>query len=355
MNLKKILTLTLACSIFTLSVQAEEIGGVNVTGEAAFDYNLVTLKNQSIPGGGGAKDNQYRFNYAQLILKKETEKLNFFGRLFYLPTEYESNGKQSTSNLGVLNQLEIFYKVDSKLQVGFGRFLTSLGYESPFRTVNHTYNYTISRQTLYPGYAEGLRAKYHFTPEILAIVSSYNRFADSTFGDDNSTSKATEAAITGTSGKLRWYAGYITSRDNNLTEKVDNKGASIWGAYKFSDPFSFIATYENRSADTKASAMKYTQSFTGTLVYVLGINNLALRYEHVRGANDINAINAAADFKTADKVESITLTDKIAIHENLNLYVEYRTDKADEKAFVKGNGGIVRNASMLTLGAIAHF
>lgn len=352
MNFKRAFFLLASLS---LSAHAVEYDGLSVSGEAAFDYNLVTTGDQPIAGAGGGKDNQYRLNYAQLVLKKEVDKLSFFSRLFYFPTTYDTGGTESTANLGILQQLEVFYKVTPQLEVGFGRFLTTLGYESPFRTNNFTYNYTISRQTLYPGYAEGLRARYFAHKYLTASLSSYNRFANSSFGDDNSTSKATELSLTSKFEKVTLFAGYITSRDTNTVQKVDNKAASVWAAYNFLENATFVATFENRSADTKDSALKYTQSISGTLAYVMGIHNLAARYEMVTGADNINAINAAADFKTADRVNSITLTDKIAIDKNVNLYLEYRGNHADEKAFVKDNGGIVKNASMITLGAIAHF
>lgn len=353
MNFKK-KSLLLAGLIFS-NVHAYEVEGLKVSGEAAFDYNLVSTGDEAIPAAGGGKDNQYRFNYAQLLLKKDVEKLSFFSRLFYLPTTYDTNGNQNTANLGVLYQLEVFYKLAPKLDIGFGRFLTTMGYESPFRTNNLTYNYTISRQTLYPGYADGLRARYFAHKYLTANLSSYNRFANSSFGDDNSTSKATEISLTGTIQDFTWFAGYITSRDTNATEKVDNTGASVWFSYKFWENFNFVATFENRTSDTKDSALLYTQSISGTLAYTMGIHNFAARYEHVTGADNINAINGAADFKTANRVNSITLTDKIAIDKNLNLYLEYRGNHADDKAFVKDTGSTVSDASMFTIGAIAHF
>lgn len=347
-------SLVLTGLIFS-NAYAYDVGGIDVAGEAAFDYNMVSTNDEPIPAAGGAKDNQYRFNYAQLLLKKDVDKLSFFSRLFYLPTTYDTGGNQSTANLGVLYQLEVFYKFSPKLDVGFGRFLTTMGYESPFRTHNLTYNYTISRQTLYPGYADGLRAKYYAHKYLTVNLSSYNRFANSSFGDDNSTSKATEISLKGSADNFIWFAGYITSRDTNQTQKVDNTGTSVWLAYKFWKDITFVATFENRTSDTKDSALLYTQSLSGTLAYTWGLHNFAARFERVTGADNINKINGAADFKTADRVNSITLTDKIAVDKNLNLYLEYRGDHADEKAFTKDSGSIVKNASMFTLGAIAHF
>lgn len=354
MNFKKLMCLGLLLNLSSVYADTE-ISGLTLSGEAAFDYNLVSTGDKAIPGAGGAKDNEYRLNYAQLLIKKEVDKFSFFSRLFYLPTTYDTNGSEATANLGTLYQLELFYKVTPKLEVGFGRFLTTLGYESPLRTINHTYNYTISRQTLYPGYADGVRAKYHFRKNIIAYLSSYNRFANSSFGEDNSSSKATEASVRGAFGDLTLFAGYITSRDTNTVEKVDNKATSIWAAYKFLEKASAILTYEDRSADSENTSMKYTQSLSGTLTYDLSNHHLVFRYEYVTGANDINAINGAADFKDADQINSITLTDRIALNEHLNLYLEYRGDHANKKAFEKDSGSIVKNASMFTLGAIAYF
>lgn len=333
---------------------AAEISGLTVNGEAAMDYNFLSSQDTP-PALGGAKDNQYRFNSAQLTLKKDIEQLYIFSRLTYVPTTYTVSGTTtSTENLGVLKQFEFFYRLLPNLHIGFGRFLTTFGFESPMRNTNITYNYSIARQTLYPIYAEGIRAKYFITNEVTLTASNYNRIPDATFGDDNTSSKATEVALSGTHSKFAWYAGYITSRDEQNLEKVDNKGLSFWTSYVF-DNFSLIGTYDNRSSKKESAGLYYSQSFSGTVSYRLNAFNFYARQEIVSGASDINKINGSADFKDSDKIDSLTLGTRFTAHENLYLYAEFRRDRADEKTYLTKGGNLTKDLSVITLGAIARF
>lgn len=280
----------------------------------------------------------------------------FFGRLTYIPTSYTVSGTQTnTENLGVLKQIEFFYKILPKLHIGFGRFLTTFGYESPMRSNNLTYNYSIARQTLYPIYAEGIRAKYVAHEYVTLTLSNYNKLPDASFGDDNKSSKATEAALSGTIGKFAWYGGFLTSRDEKDLEKVDNKATSLWISYVFRENFSLIGTYDNRSSQKDSDNKDYAQSMSGTLAYRLEKHNLYFRFETVTGAKDINEINGSADYLNGDKVQSLTLGDKFVIHKNLYLYAEYRRDHVDKKAFMTHGGSPAKDMTLVTLGAIARF
>ena len=51
----------------------------------------------------------------------------------------------------------------------------------------------------------------------------------------------------------------------------------------------------------------------------------------------------------------ISITDKIALSSNLNVYVEYRMDKADQKVFFDKDGAAADTANIVTLGALAYF
>ena len=338
-----------------LSTFGAEIEGIQFNGEAVFDYNFSTSQ-EAPPALGGAQDNQYRFNSAQLIASKDMEKLSFFTRLTYIPTSYNMGGTQtSTESIGVLKQFEFFYKFTPQLQLGFGRFLTTFGYESPMRSNNIAYNYTIARQTLYPIYAEGIRAKYQFSKRLNLTVSNYNRIPEATYGDDNTSSKATEASLSGTIGKFAWFGGYIHSRDENNDEKVNNNGVSLWSSYALMNNLSVIGTYDNRSSKKDDLGKKYAQSLSGTLAYRFQNQNFYVRHEVVTGAGEITAINGAADYKGADQVTSLTIGNKYVLHENLYLYAEYRNDSSDKKSFSTQGESLSKNLTVLTLGAIARF
>lgn len=342
-------------SMVALSAEAAEFNDLTVNGEAAFDYDFHTSQDNP-PALGGMKNNQYRFNLAQLTVKKNMEKMYFMSRLQYTPTTYTTTGSNTaTESIGVLRQLEVYYKATEDLHVGFGRFLTTFGFESPMRSYNIAYNYSIARQTLYPIYAEGVRAKYIASKHLTFIGSNYNRLPDATYGDDNPSSKATELAALLSAGNVNAYLGYINSRDRNQNGRVNNQGMSFWTSYVLKDTYSFVATYDSRTSSRAHERTNFSQSFSGTINYKNQNQNYYGRFEHVTGAKNINAINGFADFKNAGTVNSFTLGHKYSLTENIFLYGEYRNDKATDKAYLTRGGSYVRNVTALTLGAILHF
>ncbi|WII70594.1 outer membrane beta-barrel protein [Bdellovibrio sp. 22V] len=350
MNVSKIL----ASVIFLVSASASaaDIAGITVNAEAAFDYNFVSSKGTPMLYTGGATNENYRLNYVQALLKKETDKLSFLTRLNYTTTSYTDAAVQKKANFGTLDQLEIFYKPAANLYIGFGRFLTTMGYESLMKYENATYTNTIAYQSIVPGYGEGLRAKYIAGDWLTATVSTYNQTTYGAFGDDYTPTKTTEASITGVFAGITWFAGYLTGTDSAVapaTGKVDKSSSSVWASYKFTDNFGLAITYDSRTFKPDGEHNHWADSTSAVLTYGLGINNLALRYEYVRGASEIG-YGAGAE-----TINSFILADKIALTENFNLYVEYRNDSADEDAFVDADGAATGSAHLVTLGALAYF
>ena len=90
------------------------------------------------------------------------------------------------------------------------------------------------------------------------------------------------------------------------------------------------------------------------MTYKLWMNNFGVRYEMVRGAMHLLESDATV-YGSADKVDSLTLTDKIALNDNFKVYAEYRADHADQKSFKDEDGNGTEYASMFTLGAVASF
>lgn len=336
----------------TASANAADISGITVNGEVAFDYNFLSSKDAAIPNTEGATNEAYRLNKAQVLLRKETDQISFLGRLVHTPTQYSPDGASTAkAYFGVLDQMELFYKVNANLQIGFGRFLTTMGYESLLRYENAFYNNTIAYQAIIPGYGEGLRAKYIAGDWLTATLSTYNQFNYGAIGEDYAPTKATELSVTGILDNFTWFAGYLTGTDKAVapeTGKKDNSSSSVWGSYKFMDNLILTVTYDSRTFKFEDSHTHWADSLSTVITYGLGIHNLGLRYEMVRGGNEIG-------YETADKVNSITVNDKIALNENLNLYVEFRADHADKDVFFDKDGGPTADAQMITLGALAHF
>lgn len=350
-------SLVFVLSFGLVSAHAADIGGITATGEISFDYNFLSSGNQTaVPNVGGASNESYRLNTAQILLKKETEQISFLSRLAYSQVNIDSTDSATGTstarqNMGTLDQVEIFYKVNPSLQIGFGRFLTTLGYESLLKGENATFGNTIAYQTLVPGYGEGLRAKYVLNEYFTATASTYNRAKFSQWAEDYNPTKATEVSATGTVAGFTWFAGYLFGKDGSdapATGTTELTSGDAWVSYKFMDNLSLAITYDSLTKNVNEAGANWSDSASAIVTYGWGINNLALRYEMVRGAMHIG-------YGTADVVNSITLTDKIALNENLKLYVEYRMDQADEESFVDKDNAPTKDANVLTLGALASF
>ncbi len=233
----------------------------------------------------------YRLNVAQVLFKKETDQVYFLGRLAYTPNQYTVAGTTTTkANLGTLDQVEIFYKAQPNLYIGFGRFLTTMGYESLLRSENAFYNTTIAYQGIVPGYGEGLRAKYIAGDWLSATLSSYNQATYNAFGDNYTPTKATELSLTGVLGRFSWFAGYLLGTDAAVTPttgKVDKSSSSVWAAYRLMDNSTLAVTYDSRTTKPEDEHTHWSDSVSAVFTYSVGINNLGLRYEMVRGGNEV--------------------------------------------------------------------
>lgn len=350
MSISKILAVVLAMG--TTSANAADIGGISANGEVAFDYNFLSSKDAAIQNTEGATNEAYRLNKAQVLLKKETEQVSFLGRLVHTPTQYSPDGTATAkAYFGVLDQVELFYKVNPTFQIGFGRFLTTMGYESLMRYENAFYNNTVAYQAIVPGYGEGLRAKYIPGSWLTVTLSTYNQFTYGAVGEDYAPTKTTELSATGVLDNFTWFAGYLLGTDAAVapaTGKKENSASSVWASYKFMDNLMLAVTYDSRTFKFENTHTQWADSVSAVLTYGLGMNNLGLRYEMVRGANEIG-------YGAAKNVNVISVTDKIALNDNLKAYVEFRMDHADKNAFLDKDGAPTADAHMITLGALAHF
>lgn len=333
--------------------QAAEISGLTINGEVAFDYSFLSTKDTATPYSDGVTNESYRLRNAQVLISKETEQVYFLTRLNYAPTTYRAETSpgaedNKVANFGMLDQAEIFYKALPNLYIGFGRFLTTMGYESLMKYENAFYSNTIAYQTIVPGYGEGLRAKYVAGDWLTATLSTYNQAAYGAIGEDYSPTKTTELSATGKAADLTWFAGYYLGTDDPAGVKTERSSSSIWASYQITENFLAALIYDSLTTQPDGDRLHWSDATTILLTYGLGRNNLGLRYEMVRGANEIG-------YGTADTVNSISVTDKFVLNENFNLYVEYRQDMSNEDAFVDGDGAATDKASIITLGALAHF
>lgn len=356
-------------SIFTLTIllcafcaNAANIDGIKFSGEASFDYSFLSSKQNTIPAIGAATNESYRLNQVQIVAAKETEQLSFIGRVIYSPTAaVVQSGTPDTknySNLGPLDQLEIFYKVTPELSIGFGRLYTTMGYESFLRSENPTYGNSIASQTIVPLNGEGLRVKYVTGDRLTATVTSYNQSAFNSSQSTATPTKTTEASATGTLGDFAWFVSYYFGQDPAVapgTSTTDKSASSIWTSYKFTPNFMAALAYDSKGFQPHGSHNHWSASTGIVLSYGLGINNLALRYEMVHGANELTDIATGKTYGTADKVNSLTITDKLALNENFKLFFEYKFDQADENVFLDQDGIGKKDASLATIGAVAHF
>ncbi|WP_413583326.1 outer membrane beta-barrel protein [Bdellovibrio sp. HCB288] len=361
MGIFKIAALTLLTSS---SVFAADIGGITVNGEIAFDYtynstggNPTVAGGTEVPFSGAAQDGTYRLNTTQILAKKETDKLSVLARLVFNPITYESApGSSSKNNFGILDQVEVYYKPLPNLYIGAGRFMTTMGYESVLRSENIFYNYSIGFQGITPGYGEGLRAKYIVNDLLTATLSTYNQSNYNMYGDDYTPTKTTEMSVNGTMGDLQWFAAYYFGKDAGTAanDRVQNAASNVWASYRITENLLAAVTYDSKTYSTDLGTSGWSDSTIGLISYKLWNNTLSARYEMIRGAMHLSE-GGLTVYNGADKVNSLTLSDKIGLSENFNAYVEFRADEADEQAFKDSDNNPTKYAHMLTLGALASF
>lgn len=344
---------------------AAEIPGVKISGEAVFDYNFLSTGGNAYPASGAAPNEQYRLSQAQVLLTKETDDFSFLGRLSYIPTEYlvapAGTPGVTKGNIGTLDQLEVYYKVRPDLSIGFGRLLTTMGIESLMRFENTLFANTLSYQAIVPGYGEGLRLKYTPNTYFGLNLSTYNRAAYNKFGDDYTPTKTTEVSIFGNISSLYWFAAHYFGTDVDAAtpaNKLDKTASSLLLTYKWNDYLTTSFTLDNRSQKQSGVDTLSANSAALHVGYTWEKHLFGLRYETIKGANDLDALNeniGVFTYGNADKLEIITIGDKFRLTENFDLHLEYRMDKADQDVLKKSDGTATDSSNMVTLGAIAHF
>ncbi|WP_413287854.1 outer membrane beta-barrel protein [Bdellovibrio sp. HCB337] len=334
-----------------LYAEAAEFDGIGAEGEVAFDYNFLSSKGIPIPYTEGATNETYRLNDAVLRLKKNAEQILLIARLNYTPRQYSPDGvKTATANFSTLSQLEVFYKVTPKLHLGFGRLVTTMGYDSVLRYENTFYNNSIAYQRIVPGSGEGLRANY-ISDSFTASASTYNQFNFGATGEDYAATKATELSIMMKFADFTGFAGYLTGKDASeapATGTTQKSSSDFWVSYKPTSNLLLVLTYDAQTYQVEGASTHWFDATSAMAVYTYGINNFGVRYEMVRGANDIG-------YAAADHVNVLYLTDKIKLTDHLNLYVEGRFDHADEDVYFNKDGVATDNATMITLAALAYF
>lgn len=335
------------------AANAADFSGVTARGEAALSYPIYTPGNDTLKYTGDGADQTYRLSQAQILLSKETEQMAFMSRLAFSPTEYSTaTDPNSRSHFGNLEQLEVYFKPSSTLYIGFGRFLTTMGFESSTRMDNLMYLTTIAFSAIVPSFGDGLRAKY-VQGDTTVALTTYNRAPYNSFGDDRKTTKTTELSVAQNLGRASVYAGYLMGADNDATGAVkeEKTASSVYATYKLADNWTTALEYESKTSKFgEEDRSHWADSSSFWMVYGIDKHNLGIRYEQVRGANEIG-------YGIADTVNSITVSDKIVMSENLNLYIEYRQDTANEEIFPDEDGvaNSKDSAGVLAITALAHF
>lgn len=334
MHLFKVLLLT----TFLVSLQSEaaEIGGINVTGEVAFDYNFLSSKDTPIPFTEGASNETYRLQSALVRVKKEDEQILFLSRLNYAPKQYSPDGTNTTTvSFGFLSQLEVFYKLTPELHIGFGRLITTMGYDSVMRSKNSFYNNTVAYQKIEPGSGEGLRANYILSDRFTVSASTYNQFNYGATGEDYTPSKATELSVAIRHSDMTWFAGYLTGKDaatTPATGTTDKSASNFWLSYVPGNGMLWVLSSGSLILRPEGSYTQWVDATSAMAVYTYGIHNPGVRYEIIRGAKEIGA---SAD----GLLKVLYVTDKIKLTDHLNIYIEGRFDRE----------------SMITFAALAYF
>lgn len=336
------------------SAQALDVGGAMVNGEASFDY-------QSVSGGAKttntgfidkAANEAYAMRDATLTFAKDGD-VTLFGRMSFRPSVFkDSTNANATTDIALLDSLELGYKINPDLVFSFGRLQTTFGFEQIEKNLNPIYNNSIAFNIVVPTFFEGVRLKYTMSPLMAATLSSYNNGTrDGAWGKVANTGKSTELAISGKNDMFAYFAGHQIGND---AASLALTHTSIWASYKM-DAYKFILAFDGRTKTPSTGAADFGQALSATATYQIAKHNLALRYEAVYGAKWLYATLPVAATLNTNTVNSLVIGDKIALNDNMKVFAEYRMDTAKDEAFFDGKGVATKTASSALLGLAAHF
>ncbi len=329
-------------------------GNIQVSGliDAYYSFNsnhpaskTTTLRNFEV------KANQFSLNMMKLSITKAAEPVGFTldlgaGRAWQI---FHATDPAGPDFVQYLPQAYVTLKPKSwkGFQFDFGKFYTSAGAELTENNLTWSYG----RGYLYtngPYYHFGARITKplndHFTVG-LQLVNGWNNV------EDNNSGKTVGITTAWTGKKISWFNNYYVGPEKNNT----NTGSrNFYDTVVNLTPTDKTSFYVNFDYGKESQAFGVKKDATWVAIGVAGRQQLSqntavsVRYENY---DDRDGFITG----TAQALNSFTLTGEYKWVEGLISRLEYRRDWSDQAFYERGNAGLSKNQSTLTLGFIAFF
>ena len=324
--MKQIFTLLFVLSTVLSYGQDSLKSKLSFEGSADIYYrrNLSTANTEVAPATSFANKNGFSLGMFNLISSYDTKNTGFVADLVFGPRG-EDAVFLSTGNSSIINQLYAYWDVSDNLTLTMGNFNTFLGYEviSPSGNFNYSTSYMFSSG---PFSHSGLKADFNLSEDFTGMVAVLNATDETDFNSTNFNTLG---------GQLAYKDTYL----NALYGKQDSSSKATFqidltAGYDLSEKFylGVNTTYNETEGSGFYGVALYPQ-------YAIRKLTTGLRTEYFgefdsTGDTDVIGLTATLDYSL----------------ENLNLKLEYRLDKADDKIFERKD-----NLSSIVLAAIYSF
>tara|TARA_R100000995_G_scaffold70727_2_gene39327 strand:+ start:1251 stop:2228 length:978 start_codon:yes stop_codon:yes gene_type:complete len=324
--MKKIFTILLALSASLITAQDSLKSNLSLEGSADIYYrkNLSTNSTGVAPATSFANLNGFSLGMFNLIGSYDTKNTGFVADLVFGPRG-EDAVFLSSGNSSIVNQLYAYWDVSDNLTLTMGNFNTFLGYEviSPAGNFNYSTSYMFSYG---PFSHSGLKADFNLSEDFTGMVAVLNATDETEFNSTNYNTLGGQLAYKST------YLNAIYGKQDSSSEATFQ--IDLTAGYDLSEKFylGVNTTYNETEGSGFYGVALYPQ-------YAIRKLTTGLRTEYFSeftssGNTDVIGLTATLDYSV----------------ENLNLKLEYRLDKADDKIFETKD-----NLSSIVLAAVYSF
>ncbi|HEX4997148.1 MAG TPA: porin [Terriglobia bacterium] len=318
-----------------------------------YQFSMNRPADQMIPARSfDFRHSTFSLNYAELVVEKKAEPLGFradigFGdasKVVHATEPAIVNGGSSLYQY--LQQAYVMAKVNDKVQLDFGKFVTPFGAEVIETKDNWNYTRGLLFNYAVPFYHFGLRANFEYNDKVsyaLYVVNGWNNV------QDNNSAKSVAASVTmKPSEKFTVIANAMVGKEEPNSLPFANTGFG-GGQLSFAAPgtptrrlLDAVLTYE---VNDKLSLMANYDYGTESHMDWKGI----AAYGKVKVRDWVTVIPRYEWFQDTDgfvtgttgqTLQETTLTFQFPVNDNSSVYVEWRSDwnRSTDPAFFHAHG-----------------
>ncbi len=298
---------------------------LSLEGSADIYYrkNLNTNSTDLAPATSFANLNGFSLGMFNLISSYDTKNTGFVADLVFGPRG-EDAVFLSSGNSSIVNQLYAYWDVSKNLTFTMGNFNTFLGYEVIAPTGN--FNYSTSYMFSYGPFSHsGIKADFNLSKSFTGMLAILNATDATEYNPTNFNTIG---------GQLGYKDTYLNALYGKQDSSASTFQVDLTGGYDLSEKLyvGINTTYNETEGSGFYGVALYPQ-------YAIRELTTGLRAEYFN------------EFSSSLNTDVIGLTATIDYSiENLNLKLEYRIDKSDDKIFDKKD-----NLSSVVLAAVYSF